>query len=109
LVPDAAEADTRRTEALGELVHVGTGPAGGAAEVVDDGTLTRGHLDRHEAAAAETAHPRLDNGDAERSGDRRVHRISTSVEHVQGRIDSPWVLRGNHLSRRDRQIARDIQ
>ena len=31
LVLDAAEADTRRTEALGELVHVGTGLAGGAA------------------------------------------------------------------------------
>ena len=109
LVLDAAEADTRRSEALGELVHIGTGLAGGAAEIVDHGTLTRGHLDRHEAAAAETAHPRLDNRHAERSGDRCVHSISASVEHVEGRIDSPWVLRGNHLARRDRQIARDIQ
>ncbi len=60
-------------------IHSGASRGGGALAVVEEVRLACLHADEHEAAAAEIAGLREDDGQRESDGDRRVHRVSARL------------------------------
>ena len=94
---------------LGQLVHVGGGGCRSLAEVIDDVALAGGALNRHEADAAKSAHPGLDDADGERGRDGGVDRVAALIEDVISGPHGPGVLGGDHLTAAGRQISRNTK
>ncbi len=67
------------------------------------------HLDRHEAATAEAAHPRLDDADGKGRRHRRIHGIATPVEDVERGPHRPRMFRGDHRVPGNRAVAGDME
>src|SRR5829696_6170924 len=94
---------------LGQLVHVGRGGCRSLTEVIDNIALAAGALNGHEADAAESAHPGLDNADGERGCNGGVDRVAAPIEDVISGSHGPGVLGGDHLTTADRLISRNTQ